>query len=649
MPWSSRPLNYFLNQSTVAFWNSNIRATVGNGLHGEALLIYRRMKLVGIHPDHLTFPFLLKACAKLSNVYLPQMIHTHILKSPFSCDVFVATALVDLYAKAHLLNDAEHVFDEMPHRDVVAWNAIIIGLAGDMGSHGRAFDRFQKMRLDEIKPDSITIISLTQSCAQKQDALGLLRAVHSIGIRIGFGYNVSVSNTLIASYAKCQDLGSAESVFREIPQATKSVVSWNSMIAGFGFLGWSFEVAAYFKWMCQDGIRPDLSTFLSSLSAFGHSEDLVLGKIIHSLVIKVAFDLDISVSNTLISLYSKSGDVIAARYCFDGMTERNCVSWTAIISGYCKAGDINEAMNLFHEMESTGERADAVTVVAVLSACSLTGFVEFGRSMESYVMLNNKLMENVMVCNGLIDMYAKCGSISDARRVFESMKGRNVISWTALIAGYAVNGDFEEGLRLFSLMLEQKFKPNHVTFLCVLQACTHGGLLERGRELFDTMTKRFSVEPRLEHYACMVDLLGRRGKVMEALEFIRKMPMEPDCGVWGALLGSCIIHQETEVGEYAASRLFELDSNVAVPYVAMANIYASKERWEGVAKVRAMMRRKGLKKSGGQSIVQVNGKGHSFFVDDRVHPEGSIVYEVLDSLGFHLKMEQKMEDLFSLL
>ncbi|KAK8930997.1 Pentatricopeptide repeat-containing protein [Platanthera zijinensis] len=633
MPSSkSKALNTILNPSTVAFWNSNIRATSCNGLHCEALLLYRRMKRAGVHPDHLTFPFLLKSCANISDSDLPPMVHTHVLKSPFSADVFVGTTMVNLYAKCSLLDPAEQVFDEMPSRDAVAWNAMILGLA-DNGSHGRVFFMFQNMRLVGIKPDSITIISLTQSCAQKKDS-SLLRSVHSVGIRIGFGDCVSVCNTWISSYAKCEDLCSAESVFESIPQSTKSIVSWNSMIAGCAHLRRSGEAVSYFTFMRRGGVRPDLSTVLCLLSAFGHSGDLALGEFLHSLAIKEGFHLDISVSNTLISLYSKSRDLTAAQRCFDSMTDRTCVSWAAIIGGYSKAGDIGQVMYLFHAMES---RADAVTVVAILSACGQTGSLEFGRSMERYADLN-MLGKNVMVRNGLIDMYAKCGSMADARRVFETMEGRNVVSWTSLIAGCAMNGDFEEALRLFSRMLEQELEPNHVTFVAVLQACNHGGLLEKGRDLFDMMRNEFGLEPSLEHYACISDLLGRRGKIKEALEFIERMPMEPDCGVWGALLGSCIIYRETEAGEFAWSRLLELNPDAAVPYVAMANIYASKEKWEGVARLRLTMRKKGLWKSPGRSMVQVSGRVHAFVVDDRVHPQGSFIYEVLESLALNLKI-----------
>ncbi|KAG0487766.1 hypothetical protein HPP92_009861 [Vanilla planifolia] len=631
-----------LNPSTIAVWNSIIRASIDKGLHHKSLLHYRRMRRAGILPNHLTFPVLLKACVELSEMHLSPMIHTHVLKSPSSSDVYVGTSMINLYAKCQRVDSAKQVFDEMHNKDVITWNAMIMGFSM-IGSHWKVFLLFHEMKLDEIEPDKITIMSLSQSCAKNKDAW-LLKVVHSMGIKSGLGEDVLVSNSWISSYTKCEDLVSAELLFEEIPAASKSIVSWNSMIAGCGQLQRTNKVCAYFVSMLQEGLRPDLSTILSLLSSLGHSECLVLGVLVHSMAIKVGYEKDINVSNTLISFYSKCGDVVAARYCFNSMNVRTCVSWTVIISCYAKAGDINEVMDLFHEMENVGEKADPITVVSVLSACSQTGSLEFGRSMERYVK-SNMFSENTMVCNGLIDMYAKCGSILDARRVFESMNGRSIVSWTALIMGCAMNGDYEEALSLFSQMLELQIRPNHVTFLAVLQACTHGGFLERGQDLFNMMTNVYRIEPRLEHYACMADLLGKRGKINKALEFINSMPIEQDCGVWGALLGSCIIHQETEIGEYAARRLFELKPNVVVPYVAMANIYASRGLWDGMAKVRAMMRKKGLQKSPGQSIVQVNGKAHAFAVEDRIHPEGSIIYEVLDILALHLRLDDPLEHL----
>nr|XP_010926234.1 pentatricopeptide repeat-containing protein At4g19191, mitochondrial [Elaeis guineensis] len=630
----ARALNRFLSPSTVNAWNSAIRASANEGLHREALLLYRQMKRSGLHPDHLTFPFLLKACALLPDTPLPQIIHAHVLKSPFSSDVFVGTAMVDMYVKCRQLEAANVLFESMPERDAAAWNVVIMGFS-DLGSLDRVLAVFNRMRLAEVSPDSITIISLTRSCGCENNP-SMLKAVHCLGIQMGIGADVAVANTWISAYAKCEDLGSAESVFTEISIEMRSVVSWNSMIAGYAYVGRSNEAIGFFRSMSREGVRPDLSTTVSLLSVFAHSEATSEGKLIHSVAIKAGLDSDVSFMNTLIAFYSKCGDVDAAQYCFNNMSERTPVSWTALISGYAENGYTDEAMDLFHAMEAAGERPDAVTVVAVLSACSQMGALDLGRSMNRYAIANG-FEGTVLVCNALIDMYAKCGSLGEARRLFDVMHRRTIVSWTAMIMGYAINGDFTEALDLFSQMVKSGLKPNHVTLLAVLQACAHGGLLEKGLVFFDMMSKVYHIRPRLEHYACMADLLGRRGRLKEAFRFIQRMPVKPDAGVWGALLGACITHHETEIGMYVVSHLFELEPQAAASYVGMANIFAAKQRWEGVAKLRVMMKQKGIRKSPGRSIVQVNGRFHIFTVEDRTHPEGLQIYEVLDNLALLLK------------
>ncbi|XP_073006932.1 pentatricopeptide repeat-containing protein At4g19191, mitochondrial [Typha latifolia] len=639
---NTRPLNYILNPSTVASWNSAIRAATDKGLHREAILIYRRMKQCGLQPDHLTFPFLLKSCARLPDASLAAVFHAHVVKSPFYPDVFVGTAMVDAYVKSRQLENARNLFEEIPNRDAAAWNCIIMGFS-ELGSLENVLGFFRLMRLDEMNPDSVTVVSLTRSCGY-QKKLGLLRVVHCLAIQVGVTSDVSVANTLIAAYCKCEDLDGAELVFAEIPIEMRSVVSWNSMISGYAYVGRSKEVIDFFHQMVKDGLRPDVSTTVSLLSSFASSGSILEGMLVHSLAIKSGMDSDVSVLNTLISLYSKCGDVEAARDCFDKMAKRTCVSWTALISGYTQRGDIDEATNLFFAMEATGERPDAVTVVALLSACSQIGALELGRLMNRYALANG-FAENILVGNALIDMYAKCGYIGEAQRLFDSMSERTIISWTAMIMGYAMNGDFIKALDLFTQMLDAGLKPNHVTFLAVLQACVHGGLLEKGWSYFHMMSEMYGIVPRLEHYASMIDLLGRQGRLNEALDFIKSMPLEPDSGVWGALLGACISRSETDIGEYVANRLFELEPQTAVSYVGMANIYAAKERWKGVAEIRTMMKQKKARKSPGQSTVHVDGQFHAFTSEDRFHPEGLHIYEVLDTLALQLKKADQDTDL----
>ncbi|XP_010261135.1 PREDICTED: pentatricopeptide repeat-containing protein At4g19191, mitochondrial [Nelumbo nucifera] len=625
--------NLFLSALNVALWNSSIRLSVNEGCSHKALFLFRQMKQLGLEPDKLTFPLIAKACGKLSNLLYCQIIHTHVVKLPLWSDKFVQTAMADMYIKCGRLEFANILFERMPEKDVTSWNAMIMGFS--QSSIERVLDLFREMKLAGFKPDSVTLIGLIQSSSNMKN-LNMARAMHCSGIQVGVADDVSVANTLISAYAKCHDLSSARVVFDATPMAVRTVVSWNSMIAGYSHLERTFEAISIYKSMCQYGVRPDVSTIVSLLSSCAHPEVLLQGKLIHSHGVHTGCSLDISVINTLISMYSKCGDIISARNLFNRMSERTCVSWTAMISGYAEKGDLDEAMNLFHAMESAGESPDLVTMVALLSACGQTGALELGRWINKYS-ISKGLMQNVMVYNALIDMYVKCGSTKSAREIFDMMPERTTVSWTTMIAGYALNGESKEALSVFSQMVESGFRPNHLTFLAILQACTHAGFLEKGWEHFTLMTEVYKISPRLEHYACMADLLGRMGKLKEALEFIHNMPVKPDAGVWGALLGACKIHRDLETAEYVANHLFELEPHAAVSYVAMANIYAAEERWDGVVKIRAMMKCNRVKKSAGCSLVQVNGKIHTFTVEDRCHPEDLLIYEVLDGLALQLR------------
>ncbi|XP_031281449.1 pentatricopeptide repeat-containing protein At4g19191, mitochondrial isoform X1 [Pistacia vera] len=636
MVTSSLPLrlNRFSKFSPSNQWNFQIREAVSKHNPNQALLLFRQMKQNDIVPNNFIFIFIAKACAQLSNLKYSQMIHTHTVKSPFGSHIYVQTTMVDMYVKCDQLDYACSLFDEMTERDVASWNAMLVGFA-QKGFVNEVLRIFYEMRFAGIKGDAVTAMGLTQSVLEAKN-LNLLKAVHSIGIQMGMDADIEVATTWISAYAKCSDLNFAELVFYGIEQGLQTVVSWNSMIAGYANNGKVFDAVRFYKWMMLDGFRPDVSTIVSLLSACAQLEALLHGRLIHSHGIQMGFDVDIFVINTLISLYSKCGDIYSARFLFDGMLYRNCVSWTAMISGYVKKRDMDVALELFFAMEAAGEKPDLVTVLSLVSGCGQGGTLELGKWIDNYAS-SKGLRDNVMVCNALIDMYAKCGSIPDARELFLAMPERTVVSWTAMIAGCALNGEFSEALDLFHQMVELGLWPNHVTFLAVLRACAHAGFLEKGWECFNMMTEVYNINPGLDHYSCMADILGRRGKLKKALDFVQSMPIKPDAGIWGALLSACKIHHNIEIGEYVAHRLFELVPHVAAPYVEMANIYAFWGRWDGVAKIRSMMKCNNVNKFPGQSQVHVNGKTCTFTVEDRDHPEGIVIYALLDCLTFQLK------------
>nr|XP_011466117.1 PREDICTED: pentatricopeptide repeat-containing protein At4g19191, mitochondrial [Fragaria vesca subsp. vesca] len=630
---------HFPKLSTVAAWNSAIRESANQSHPQKALRLFHQMKQNGLEPNNFTFPFLAKACAKLSNLKLSQTIHTDVVKSPFQSDIFVQTAILDMYVKCDRLGDAYNLFERIAMKDTASCNVMLMGFV-QSGFLDKVFCLVHDMRFAGIQPDTITVMGLIQASLTTKN-LDLVKSIHAFGIQIGIECDVSVTNTWISAYSKCNDLGSAKAVFDRIDMGMRTVVSWNSMIAGYSNSDKFVDVLNVYKQMLSDGYRPDISTILSILSSCNQPNKLFQGVLIHCHGIQLGCDSDIYVINDLISMYSKCGDLPSARFLFDGMCDRTCVSWTAMISGYAENGNMNEALELFHFMEAAGEKPDLVTVLSLVSGCGHTGTLELGKWIHNYA-LSIGLRDNVVVCNALIDMYAKCGDLNNARELFYALPVRTVVSWTSIISACALNGQSKQALDLFCLMLETGMKPNHLTFLAILQACTHAGLLEEGMKFFNMMTQDYYMIPGVDHYSCMVNLLGRKRKLKEAVDLVKNMPMKPDAGIWGALLSACRIHSNLEFGEYAFSRLLESEPEVAVPYVEMANIYASERRWDEVATLRKVMKSNKVKKLPGQSFVHVNGKPHVFTVEDRGHPEALLIYAIIGCLDLQSKDERAM-------
>ncbi|KAG2301975.1 hypothetical protein Bca52824_030626 [Brassica carinata] len=640
-----RRLNRF-GLSSVSAWNVRIREAVNRNDPTESLLLFREMKRGGFEPNNLTFPFVAKACAKLAAIEYSKMVHAHIIKSTFWSDVFVGTATVDMFVKCNRLDYACKVFDVMPERDATTWNAMLSGFV-QSGHTNNAFSLFREMRLGEIAPDSVTVMTLIQS-ASFEKSLRLLKGVHAFGIRIGVDAQVTVANTWVSSYAKCNDLESAKLVFEGIDKSDKTVVSWNSMFKACAVFGEASDAFGLYWLMLREEFKPDLSTFINLAASCQSPETLAQGRVIHSQAIHIGADQDVEVINTFVSMYSRSGDICSGRLLFDVTSYRTCVSWTVMISGYTEKGHMDEALSLFHAMNKTGVSPDLVTLLSLISGCGKLGSLEIGRWLDARAETYGFKRDNIMVRNALIDMYSKCGSITEARDIFDNMSEKTVVTWTTMIAGYALNGVFLKALELFNKMIDSDHKPNHITFLAVLQACAHSGSLEKGWEYFLTMKEVYNINPGLDHYSCMVDLLGRKGKLEEALELIRNMSYKPDAGIWGALLSACKIHRNVKVAEQASECLFNLEPETAAPYVEMANIYAAAGMWDGFARIRSMMKLRNVKKYPGESVIQVDGKSHTFTVGKRDHAEHENIYLVLDCLCMFARDEHVLhKDMFT--
>ncbi|KAK1631654.1 hypothetical protein QYE76_005969 [Lolium multiflorum] len=418
-------------------------------------------------------------------------------------------------------------------------------------------------------------------------------------------------NTLIAMYFSCGDAARARLVFDGMRERDRDVVSWTSLISGLVQNGSPLEGLRLFAAMMSGDVRPDFVLLVTVLKAYMELEDLPGATLAHSLVVKGGLGGEQDVVTTLTAMYARFGCVVAARALFDRIPPPrvNVILWNAMISGYSKNGLASEAVDLFKQMQifASTMAPDSVTLRSVIMACAQLGSTELAVWMESYVR-RSEYREDVLVNTALIDMYAKSGSISRAREVFEQMRAqeRDVVVWSALISGYGVHGYLPEAICLFEDMKLAGVKPNDVTFLGLLSACNHAGAVEKGWFYFHSMKPDYKIEPRHQHYACVVDLLARAGQLDRAYRFILDMPIKPEMSVWGALLHGCKMHEHSNMAmaERAAQHIFDLEQSNAGHYVQLANMYASAGMWSHVAGVRVTMREKGVTKATGCSSIE---------------------------------------------
>jgi pentatricopeptide repeat protein len=566
-----------IHERGVIIWNAIIRGYGRKGLCEEVLRLYYQMQQEGIKPDNFTFPIVLKACAGLSALQEGKEIHHHIIRNGLESDVYVCTALVDMYSKCGGVEAACQVFDQTSKRDVVSWSAMISGLAQN-GFANEALTVFHQMQLADIKPNAITMVSVLSACAHLAD-LQQGKWIHDYIIRSGFELNISVETALMDMYAKCGRIELARQLFDKM--STRDVISWNAMIAGYVQNGQAIEAVRLFRRMEMANLKPNSATIVSVLPACGHLTSLHEGKKIHDYIIRNGLESDVSVGNCLVAMYAKFGKIEVARKFFLKMYERDVVSWNAMIVGYTQNGLANEALALFHEMQLGDVKPNYVTMVSVLPACAYLAARQQGMWIHVYTIKRGMGLD-VSVGNALVDMYAKCGNLRVARQMFDRMLKKDKVSWSIMIAAYGMHGHGEDATELFTQMQQVGIKPDHVTFISVLSACSRAGLVDEGLRYFECMSQDYGIAPTLEHCACIVDLLGRAGHMKEALTFIRQMPIEPDAGVWGALLGACRIHHNIKLGKHVAKHLIKLEPENAANYVLLSNIYATAGRWDEV-------------------------------------------------------------------
>ncbi|KAJ0736340.1 putative tetratricopeptide-like helical domain superfamily, DYW domain-containing protein [Helianthus annuus] len=392
-----------------------------------------------------------------------------------------------------------------------------------------------------------------------------------------------------------------------------------------------------YKTMVRNDVVPNKFTYPFVLKACAGVGRLRLGESVHGSVVKYGFDGDVHVLNTMVHMYCCCGGVESARVVFDEMPKWDSVSWSAMIGGYARMGMGTNAVELFREMQVAGVRPDEVTMVSVLSACSDLGALEVGRWVESYIE-REKITKSVELCNALIDMFAKCGDVDKALRLFGSLNEKTIVSWTSVIVGMAMHGRGMEAASLFEKMKDSGVAPDDVTFIGLLSACSHAGLVDEGLKYFDSMTMQFNITPKIEHYGCMVDLFSRAGLVKQALEFVNKMPIEPNPIIWRTLTAACRLHGELNLGETLTKQLIEKEPLHESNYVLLSNIYGKMSNWEKKNTVRNMMGEKGIRKIPGSTMIELDNRIYEFVAGDRTHELYKEIHEMIDEMNRKMKM-----------
>lgn len=558
-------------------------------------------------------------------------LHALLLRTEQHTDSYAVSGVIRSYALSpDSLREAHLAFGQIKDPTLPVWNYMIQGLS----QSDRPVDAllmFEKMRKQGLHGNNLTFIFILKTCGRISDIFNG-KVVHGCTIKLGYESYLYVSNALISMYASCCELDEAKKFFDGM--SNKDLVSWNSLICGYSQCNRFDDVLRLFDAMQAANVEADRVTMVKVVLACSY----VGGSEIMESVVKYieanCIEIDVYLGNTLIDMYGKRGLVGLARKTFDTMVERNVVSWNTMIMGYAKAGDLSaarelfdampkrdviswtsmitgysqankfsDAIKLFQEMMAAEVRPDKITVARVLSAAAHIGTLDVGEAVHDYIHEHGVEMD-IYVGNSLIDMYCKCGSVEKASEVFHDMKERDSVSWTSIISGLAVNGFCFRALQLFSKMLRENVKPTHGTFIAVLLACTHAGLVDEGVGYFESMEKDYGLVPETKHYGCIVDLLSRSGNLERAFEFMKRMPRAPDVVMWRMLLSACKLHKNVSLAEIAANKLIELDPANSGNYVLSSITYATAERWEDAMKMRKLIDEGDIQRPLGWSSIE---------------------------------------------
>ncbi|XP_042452300.1 pentatricopeptide repeat-containing protein DOT4, chloroplastic-like isoform X1 [Zingiber officinale] len=571
---------------------------------------------------------LLQECSTKRTFRLGVALHASVVKNGVESDLFLSNHLINMYAKCKDFESSNCIFDHMPIRNIVSWSALIAGY--DQASNPSiALNLFAQM---PFQPNEYIYGSIISSCATLF-ALAQGRQVHGQSLKNGYEGISFVYNSLMSMYIKCDCMDDALRIFRSILKPNS--ISYNAMITGFAEKFKLDKSLELFRLMNQQGLHPDEFSYVALLGICSTVDDLVLGLELHCQTVKRGLDTTAFVGNVILKMYSICNLSEEVDKAFMSINNKDIITYNTYIDACSNCQEHMKGLMLFREMtvmeNNSSLSPDAFTTASALAICAELALFHYGGQIHAHL-VRTWMNLDIVLFNALINMYAKCGCSRYAMLVFDLMPINNVISYNTIIAGLGNHGHAMTTLEIFEQMKREGFTPESVTFIGLLTACSHAGLVDEGLTLFNSMEETYGICPEIEHLSCLIDMLGRSGRLLEAEDYIKMSPYQNDYVIWGNLLSSCRLHKDVAIGERVAIKLLELQPSTSSPYVLLANLYASDGKWEGAAEARKLLRYSRVKKEPGYSLIEVKGVAEKFTVGNFSHEQIGEIVATLDSL-----------------
>ncbi|PKI61449.1 pentatricopeptide repeat-containing protein At5g65570 [Punica granatum] len=571
------------------------------------------------------FSSLIHQCTPTKNLSDLKIVHTHLVKNGF-CHLSLGHKLIDSYLKCGSMSDARRLLDEMPEPHIVSWNSVISAYASQNRS-GEAVELYGRMVSEGVLPDEYTFSSVFRAFSRLGVVLEARRA-HGLAVVLGLETsNVFVGSALVDMYAKLGEMRDARSVCDRVWD--QDVVLLTALIVGYAQKGEDVEALEVFSDMVRKGIRPNEFTFSSTLVSCANFGDAKVGESVHGLMIKLGYVSAVASQTSLLTMYSKFGMVKESSRAFNALENPNKITWTSLIVGLIQNGKEETSLLKFRKMMRSSAKPNSFTLSSVVCACSRLAMLDTGRQIHALATKYGLDWRNY-VGTALIDMYGKCGTPDQARSVFDALVEADLVSMNSMIYSYALNGCGGEALDLFYTMRDlTSLELNDMTFLGVLLACNNSGLVEEGQRIFTYLREKTDIKVSSGHYACMVDLLGRSGRLVEA-EMLVNQVKNPDAVLWRTLLSACRIHRAVKMAERVWTKVLELAPGDEGTHILLSNLYASTSNWSQVIAMKSTMRDMRLKKGPAMSWVEIDREVHTFMAGDFSHPESE---KILGKLG----------------